>query len=40
MRKTTRRRLYRGSMYVLFVAIVALVAAAADWDRFANQFLR
>lgn len=40
MRKTTRRRLYRGSMYALFVAIVVVVAVATDWERFIDQFLR
>ncbi|MHB1063716.1 MAG: amino acid ABC transporter permease [Georgenia sp.] len=40
MRKTARRRLYRGSMYALFVAIVMGVAMATDWERFTNQFLR
>ena len=40
MRRTTRRRLFRGVMYALFGAIVVAVALATDWERVSNQFLR
>lgn len=40
MRRTTRRKLGRGAMYVLFVAVVAVVVLSADWDRFAQYFLQ
>ncbi|MFG2311636.1 amino acid ABC transporter permease [Streptomyces sp. NPDC048566] len=33
-----RRSLSRGAQYVVFVAVVALVAATADWGRLKNQF--
>ncbi|OIJ66120.1 amino acid ABC transporter permease [Streptomyces mangrovisoli] len=33
-----RRRLSRGAQYVVFVAVVALVAVTADWGRLQNQF--
>ena len=40
MRRTTRRRLTRGVMYVLFLAVVAAVVLATDWARVQDQFLR
>ncbi|WP_152193012.1 amino acid ABC transporter permease [Georgenia satyanarayanai] len=40
MRLTTRRRLTRTGMYVLFFAVLAAVALLADWDRITNQFFR
>lgn len=40
MRKTTRRRLTRGALYAIFVAVVVVVAVATDWARIQNQFLR
>jgi polar amino acid transport system permease protein len=35
-----RQRLTRGAGYVVFVAVVVAVAAAADWQRLADAFLR
>ncbi|WP_341359939.1 amino acid ABC transporter permease [Georgenia sp. M64] len=40
MRRTTRRRLTRGAMYVVFLAVVVAVVLATDWARVQNQFLR
>ncbi|WP_413450731.1 amino acid ABC transporter permease [Georgenia phoenicis] len=40
MRITTRRRLTRTGLYVLFFAVLAAVALLADWERIANQFFR
>lgn len=40
MRRTTRRRLTRGAMYVVFLAVVLAVVLATDWARVQNQFLR
>lgn len=40
MKRTTRRRLTRGGLYLLLVVAVVAVVLAADWDRIANQFLR
>lgn len=40
MRKSTKRRLTRGVLYAIFIAVVVLVVALADWDKLANQFLR
>jgi len=40
MRITTRRRLTRTALYVLFFAALVAVALAADWERIANQFFR
>ncbi|WP_454084952.1 amino acid ABC transporter permease [Georgenia sp. Marseille-Q6866] len=40
MRLTTRRRLTRAGMYVLFFAALAAVALLADWERITNQFFR
>ncbi|MFI1016738.1 amino acid ABC transporter permease [Streptomyces sp. NPDC020965] len=33
-----RRQLSRGVQYAVFVAVLVLVGALADWDRLANQF--
>jgi polar amino acid transport system permease protein len=35
-----RRRLTRGTAYVLFVAVVLVVALAADWGRLADSFFQ
>lgn len=40
MRRTTRRRLGRGVLYLVFVAAVVAVALAADWDRLRANFLQ
>ncbi|MPV36088.1 amino acid ABC transporter permease [Georgenia subflava] len=40
MRRSTRRRLYRGTNYAIFVAVVVLVLVATDWERIINQFFR
>lgn len=39
LRRTTRSRLYRVSMYVIFAAVVAWVVLATDWVTFGRQFL-
>ena len=39
LRRTTRSRLYRISMYVIFIALVVWVALATDWATFSRQFL-
>lgn len=38
LRRKTRNRIYRVSMYVLFVAIVAAIVAATDWPTVKQQF--
>jgi polar amino acid transport system permease protein len=40
MRITTRRRLTRAGLYVLFFAVLAVVALVTDWGRLANQFFQ
>lgn len=40
MRLRTRRRLTRGAAYAVFIAVLLLVAVAADWGRLADSFLR
>lgn len=40
MRLTTRRRLTRTGMYVLFFGVLAAVVLMADWERISNQFFR
>ena len=40
MRLTTRRRLSRGTLYLLFVAVVVAVALATDWGRLAAAFFQ
>lgn len=40
MRRTTRRRLGRGVLYLILVAAVIVVALAADWDRLAQYFFQ
>ncbi|PYF96714.1 polar amino acid transport system permease protein [Georgenia satyanarayanai] len=40
MRLTTRRRLTRIGLYVLFFAVLATVAVLADWERIASQFFQ
>jgi polar amino acid transport system permease protein len=40
MRRTTKRRLYRGALYALFVAIVVAVGLSADWQRLATFFFQ
>jgi polar amino acid transport system permease protein len=39
MRRATRRRLVRGAMYALFVALLVLAAVSADWERLRVVFL-
>jgi len=39
LRRTTRSRLYRITMYVIFVAVVVWVVLATDWVTFGRQFL-
>ncbi|RIQ14510.1 amino acid ABC transporter permease [Jiangella rhizosphaerae] len=40
MRRTTRRRIRRGVLYLVFAAAVAAVVLAADWDRIRANFLQ
>ncbi|WP_324652879.1 amino acid ABC transporter permease [Georgenia sp. H159] len=40
MRITTRRRLTRAGMYVLFFAVLAVVILVTDWGRLAQQFFQ
>jgi len=40
MRRSTRQRLVRLAMYVLFVAVILFVVLAADWDRLHESFFR
>lgn len=39
LRRTTRSRMYRVTMYVIFVALVVWVAFATDWATVGKQFL-
>ncbi len=39
VKRRTRSKLYRVSMYVLFGAVVVWIAVATDWGVFAQQFL-
>ncbi len=39
MKKRTRQRMTRAALYALFLAVLAFVAWAADWGRFATFFL-
>ncbi|MDQ0613884.1 polar amino acid transport system permease protein [Microbacterium sp. W4I4] len=38
LKRRTRGRLYRYSMYALFIALVVLVAVATDWGKISKQF--
>lgn len=38
LRRTTKNRLYRYSMYAIFIAFIAWVALQADWARIGKQF--
>jgi len=38
LKRTTRSKLYRGTMYVLFLAIVVWVILSTNWPRLAQQF--
>ncbi|WP_026875160.1 amino acid ABC transporter permease [Jiangella gansuensis] len=40
MRRTTRRRLGRGVLYLIFVAAVVVVVVSADWERIRANFLQ
>ena len=40
MKRRQRQRLTRGSLYAVFVGLVALGAALADWDAIARNFLQ
>lgn len=39
MKRTTRKRLTRTALYVLFAVLLVLTIAAADWDRISQYFL-
>jgi polar amino acid transport system permease protein len=39
MKRTTRKRLTRTALYVLFVVLLVLALVSADWDRIAQYFL-
>lgn len=39
MKRTTRSKLNRGALYVLFVVLVALVILVSDWDAIKENFL-
>ena len=38
MRPSTRRRLFRGTLYVIFVAAIAALVLAADWQAIRQNF--
>ncbi len=38
LKRTTRSKLYRGTMYVIFVALIAWVVLSTNWSRLAQQF--
>ena len=38
LKRTTRSKLYRGTMYVIFIAIIVWVVLSTNWSRLANQF--
>ena len=40
MRKSTKRRVGRGVLYLIFVAAVALIVLSADWERLRANFLQ
>lgn len=40
VRKRTRQRLSRGTLYALLIAIVVIVAVFADWDNLQRQFFQ
>ncbi len=40
MRLTTRRRLTRGALYLLFFAVVAVIILATDWGKLAGAFFQ
>jgi polar amino acid transport system permease protein len=39
MKPSTRRRLFRGVLYAVFVAALVLLALLADWDAISKNFL-
>lgn len=39
MKPSTRRRLFRGTLYAIFVVAVVLVLLVADWEAARNSFL-
>jgi polar amino acid transport system permease protein len=38
LKRTTRSRLYRGTMYVIFIAVIVWVVLSTNWARLAQQF--
>jgi polar amino acid transport system permease protein len=40
LRRRTRRRLFRGSLYAVFIALAILIAFGADWDNLQQQFFQ
>ena len=40
LRRRQRERLSLGLQYLVFIAIIATVLVAADWDRLADAFFR
>src|SRR5690606_21920422 len=38
LKRRTRSRLYRGTMYVIFFAVIVWVLVSTNWTRLANQF--
>lgn len=40
MRRTTKRRISRGVLYLIFIAAVVLIAISADWERLRANFLQ
>lgn len=40
MRRSTRRRLSQGVLYLVFVGVIVLVAVSADWERLGNYFFQ
>lgn len=39
MKRTTRKRLIRSALYVLFVVLLVLALVSADWERISQYFL-
>ncbi|MEU7591010.1 amino acid ABC transporter permease [Micromonospora sp. NPDC049101] len=40
LRRRQRERLFLGLQYLVFIAVIAVVLFAADWDRLADAFFR
>lgn len=40
MRRTTKRKLRRGALYLIFIAAVAVLVVVADWERLRDNFFQ